>query len=408
MEKSINKIEKLDHFGRGITKINDKIAFIEDAITGDEVIVKITKEKSKFILGEIEEIKIKSPYRRDGFCKYCDVCGGCNICNMIYEKQLEYKESKVREIVKRYLNEDIKINPIIYSNEANYRNKITLHVDGDQLGLYEKKSNTLVEIDECKLVDCKINEIIKRLKFFIKNTEHNLKEIIIKKTTLDEVMIVIIGDIDKNTVLQSFSDIKSIYINDIALKEKTITEELGEFKFLISNDSFFQVNRFNTINLYNEVLRMLEGKIYKNVLDLYCGTGTISLFLSKTSQTVVGIEVVSSAIVSALENKKINNINNVKFINGKVEDYIDDFSNIDLIVVDPPRSGLDKKTIENILRIKPKDIVYVSCDPMTLVRDLNLLKEKYDILELTPVDMFPNTYHVECVCALKLKRNIDL
>ena len=408
MEKSIKKIEKLDHFGRGITKIIDKNAFFENSVIGDEIVVKILKEKSKFILGEIDELKTKSPYRRDDFCKYSDVCGGCNICNMIYEKQLEYKETKVKEIVKRYLNEDIKINPIIYSNESNYRNKITLHVNKDMLGLYEKKSNKLVELDDCKLVDCKINEIIKRLKQFIKGTKHNLKQIVIKKTTLDEVMIVFVGYIEKKDVLESFSDITSIYINDVALKEKTITEKLGDFKFLISNDSFFQVNKFNTINLYNEVLRMLNGNKYKNVLDLYCGTGTITLSLSKVSENVVGIEVVSSAIVSALENKKINNINNVKFINGKVEDYIDDFSNIDLIVVDPPRSGLDKKTIENILRIETKDIVYVSCDPMTLVRDLNLLREKYDVLELTPVDMFPNTYHVECVCALKLKRNIDL
>ena len=408
MEKNVKKIEKLDHFGRGITKINDKIAFIENSVVGDEIVVKILKEKSKFILGDVEELKTKSPYRRDGFCKYSDVCGGCNICNMIYEKQLEYKETKVKEIIERYLNEDVKINPIIYSEESNYRNKITLHVDGNKLGLYEKSSNTLVEIDECKLVDTKINEIIKRLKSFIRDTKHNLKEIVIKKTTLDEAMIVFIGSIDKNTVLEAFFDITSIYINDISLKQKTITEKLGDFKFLISNDSFFQVNTFNTRNLYNEVLRLLDGKIYKNTLDLYCGTGTITLFLSKVSENVVGIEVVSSAIISATKNKELNKVDNVKFINGKVEDYIDDFSNIDLIVVDPPRSGLDKKTVENILRIEPKDIVYVSCDPMTLVRDLNLLKEKYNILELTLVDMFPNTYHVECVCALKLKKNIDL
>ena len=403
MKKSIKKIEKLDHFGRGITKINDKIAFIENSVIGDEIIVKVIKEKSKFILGEIDELKTKSPYRRDDFCKYSDVCGGCNICNMIYEKQLEYKETKIKEIVERYLNENVKTNPIIYSYESNYRNKITLHVDGNKLGLYEKKSNILVEIDECKLVDSKINETIKRLKSFIKDSKHSLKEIIIKKTTLDEVMIVFIGDVDKKDVLESFSDITSIYINEVALKAKTITEKLGDFKFLISNDSFFQVNTFNTINLYNEVLRLLDGKIYKNALDLYCGTGTITLFLSKISESVVGVEVVSSAIISALENKEINQIDSVKFINGKVEDYIDDFSNIDLIVVDPPRSGLDKKTIENILRMEPKDIVYVSCDPMTLVRDLNLLKEKYDIVELTPVDMFPNTYHVECVVIMHLK-----
>ena len=123
MEKSIEKIEKLDHFGRGITKINDKIAFIENSVIGDEIVVKILKEKSKFMLGEIDELKTKSPYRRDNFCKYSDVCGGCNICNMIYEKQLEYKETKIKEIVEKYVNENVKTNSIIYIYKYNNRNK---------------------------------------------------------------------------------------------------------------------------------------------------------------------------------------------------------------------------------------------------------------------------------------------
>ena len=148
---------------------------------------------------------------------------------------------------------------------------------------------------------------------------------------------------------------------------------------------------------------MTYNKKYGNILDLYCGTGTIGIFLSQIATSVVGIEVVEDAVIAAKSNADINNVENIKFICGRVEDYIDGFNNIDLIIVDPPRSGLDKKTIDNVKRINPKEIIYVSCDPMTLVRDLKELEEDYLIKEITPVDMFPNTHHVECVSILHRK-----
>ena len=160
---------------------------------------------------------------------------------------------------------------------------------------------------------------------------------------------------------------------------------------------------FNTLNLYNEVRRMTYNKRYDNILDLYCGTGTIGIFLSDIATSVVGIEIIEDAVIAAKRNADINNIENIKFICGRVEDYIDRFNNIDLIIVDPPRSGLDKKTIDNVKRINPKEVIYVSCDPMTLVRDLKVLGEDYLIKEITPVDMFPNTHHVECVSVLHRK-----
>lgn len=405
MNNKAFKIEKLDHFGRGIVKLDNKIVFVENAVVGDEVSIKIVKDKKKYSEAEIVSFINKSSKRRE-FCKYSSVCGGCNISDTLYDYQLKYKEQKIKEIVSKYLKENIKINPIIFSKDSNYRNKITLHVNKDKIGLYEKSTNSLIEIKSCKLVDYKINETINRLKLFVKKTKHNLKNVVIKKTTLNEMMLVFYGDIEEKVVLEEFSDINSIFINDKCLNNKYITEKLGDYKFLLSKDSFFQVNSYNTINLYNEVIRMMENKRFDKVLDLYCGTGTIGIFASKYAREVVGIEVVKDAIEAANINKEINDIKNITFINGKVEDNIDKFLDVDLIIVDPPRSGLDNKTISNILKIKSNKIIYVSCDPMTLVRDLNLLKENYNIEEITPVDMFPNTYHVESVVCLNRKKCI--
>lgn len=402
MENETYRIEKLDHFGRGIIKLNNKIIFIENAIIDDLVKIKIVKEKKKYSEGKIVKIVKKSPLRRE-FCKYSNFCGGCNICNLLYESQLKYKEEKIGEVVNKFLKKQIKINDIISTKDINYRNKITLHVKDRRLGLYEKNSNAIVEIDKCMLVDEYINEIIDRLRNFIKTVDHNISKIVIKKTTMNEVMLVFYGKILENEVIKCFDDIDSIFINDKNIKDKYITEKLGSYKFRISKDSFFQVNNSNTINLYNKVIDYVKINKFEKVLDLYCGTGTIGICVSKYVGEVIGIEIVPDAIECANINKKINDIRNIEFICGRVEDNIESFKDIDLVIVDPPRAGLDKKTIDNLVRIGSRNIIYISCDPVTLARDLNMLSEEYDVSELTPVDMFPNTYHVECVTVLSRK-----
>jgi len=219
-------------------------------------------------------------------------------------------------------------------------------------------------------------------------------------------MVSIKGKVDNNIINYIICDV--LIINGKSLKDKDyIIEELDELKFKVSDDSFYQVNKYVVSKLYNEVINNIKDYNYNNVLDLYCGTGTITLELSKYVRDVTGIEVVKSAIDDALYNKVINGIDNVNFICGKVEDYIDKFKDIDLVVVDPPRSGLDNKTKKCLLEMKAKSICYVSCGLDTLVRDLKELNECYDILNITPVDMFPNTYHVECVVLLRLENNIS-
>lgn len=395
------KVEKLDNLGRGIARIDNKIVFIENALPEEVVDIEIIKDKKNYSLARRIRLDKKSKYRRE-VCPYSDFCGGCDLISLEYDKQLEYKQNKIEELVIRNLGEDIKINNIIYDKDFAYRNKILLHIMQEKLGFFEQMTNNIVDIDKCLLVNDRINSLISLIREFIKNNRE-LKSVVIRSSSNGDTMLIFSGNVSKELLLESFSMVDVIVLNNKLVKGQFIKERLGDKEFLIYPNSFFQVNMFNTLNLYNEVKRMTYNKKYGNILDLYCGTGTIGIFLSQIATSVVGIEVVEDAVIAAKSNADINNVENIKFICGRVEDYIDGFNNIDLIIVDPPRSGLDKKTIDNVKRINPKEIIYVSCDPMTLVRDLKELEEDYLIKEITPVDMFPNTHHVECVSVLHRK-----
>ena len=395
------KVEKLDNLGRGIARIDNKIVFIENALPEEVVDIEIIKDKKNYSLARRIRLDKKSKYRRE-ICPYSDFCGGCDLISLEYDKQLEYKQNKIEELVRRNLGEDIKINNIIYDKDFAYRNKILLHIMQEKLGFFEQMTNNIVDIDKCLLVNDRINSLISLIRKFIKNNRE-LKSVVIRSSSNGDTMLIFSGNVSEELLLESFSMVDVIVLNNKLVKGQFIKERLGDKEFLIYPNSFFQVNMFNTLNLYNEVKRMTYNKKYGNILDLYCGTGTIGIFLSQIATSVVGIEVVEDAVIAAKSNADINNVENIKFICGRVEDYIDGFNNIDLIIVDPPRSGLDKKTIDNVKRINPKEIIYVSCDPMTLVRDLKELEEDYLIKEITPVDMFSNTHHVESVCLLNLR-----
>ena len=215
-------------------------------------------------------------------------------------------------------------------------------------------------------------------------------------------MISLYGSFDYDHFLNEFNDIDVIYINNqLVSKKEYIKEKLFDKYFYVSNHSFFQVNTYMTEKLYELVINKIKNEHYKNALDLYCGTGTIGILISDYVDKVTGIEEVKDAVEDANRNKELNNVDNINFICGKVEDNIDSFKDIDLVIVDPPRSGLDNKTREQLLKINPIRIIYVSCDPATLMRDLNDLSKNYNIKEITPVDMFPRTYHCESITVLE-------
>ena len=396
------KIEKLDYYGRGIGRINNKITFVENALKDEIVDIKILKESKKYNEAIVKSYNTKSKSRVTPKCKYYNICGGCNISHLKEEEQEGFKDSKINELLNRNLNIEC-LDKIEYSKFYNYRNKIVLHIKEDKLGLYKNKSNELIEIDECLLVDDKINNVIKILKKIIKK-EKNLKKATIKLGNItNEVMLILEGKIKDYSELLNKVDV--LIINDkVVSKKDYIISIIGNKKYKISKNSFFQVNQIITEKIYNEIRSNIEKINPENVLDLYCGTGTIGIYIADLVKNVIGIEVIKDAVLDANFNKELNNIDNISFILGKVEDKIKDIKdNIDLIIVDPPRSGLDKKVIPVINKLKAKNIIYVSCNPITLVRDLKLLKDNYNIEYIKPYDMFPNTYHVECVCVLKIR-----
>lgn len=396
------KIDRLDHFGRGITKVNNKTCFVELALDNEIVNIDIIKEKKKFIEARTSEVIKKSKDRIKSTCPYFPLCGGCNIRHFSKGKQHEFKINKVKDILMKFSNLDVDIGSCFLDNDF-YRNKVVFHVKNRKLGFYKEKSHDIIEINECLNVDKKINESIKILKKLVEDKDNNIEEITIKVgNKTDEVLISIKGKVKNRSMLDAFD---VVFINGKAItKRDKIVSMIKDKKFLLSDKDFFQVNKYVVEKLYDEVVDSIKEKKAKNVLDLYCGTGTIGIFVADYVDKVLGIEVVPTSIRAAYLNKELNKVDNITFKEGKVEEVLKDVDEeFDTVIFDPPRSGLDKSVFETIEKINPKNIIYVSCDPVTLGRDINVLKEKYNLEKIKVFDMFPNTYHVETICVLKIK-----
>lgn len=388
-------IEKLDHFGRGIAKINEKIVFVPNTLKGDVVVIEIVKDNSSYALGKV--VKYIEKQKRLSPCKYSNICGGCHLIDMDYSSQLEFKKEKIKELFKKNLGLDIILDDVITGNKSNYRNKINLHVDGEKVGFYALESHDLVEIDECYITKKEINDLLPKVKDLAKN--NNIDEVMIRYH--NGLILSIKGNVSKDFLLKSFLDCSIIYLNNKKIKGNEVIENILDKRFRVSPKSFFQVNTSVSSKMFLKVRSYIKNKSFNKALDLYCGTGVIGILISDLVNEVVGIEVISDAIEDANYNKRINDINNINFICDKVENRIDSFKDIDLVIVDPPRSGLDKKSIANIMTIAPKEIIYISCDPTTLTRDLKELRGKYDISNVSIADMFPNTYHCESITVLE-------
>ena len=391
------KIESLDHNGRGIARLNNKIVFVNNALPNEIVEIKTISEKKNYIEAEVVRYIEKSKDRIDSICPYYDKCGGCNLLHMDYKDQLKFKQNKIENIINKYLGKKVKINDIVSSdNIFNYRNKVTFHVN-KKIGYFKDKTNDIVENENCPLASTQINNAIPYLN---KLDLNNINEIICRVGS-NELMIIIKSNKDIN--IEPIKGIaNSIYINDkLVYGNKFIYNNIGKYKYIISPNSFFQINNDVCKKLYDKI--DIETKESKDVLDLYCGTGSIGLYINN-NKNIIGIEINEDAINNANTNKVINNIENINFICGDSGKKSTNLKFLpDSIIVDPPRNGLDNTTIRNILNMSPKKIIYVSCDPMTLVRDLKTLNNNYDIISVTPFDMFPQTKHVETVTILERK-----
>ncbi len=397
------KILRLNNEGEGIASIDGKLCFIKGALPDELVDISIKEDKGNYFIGELNNVIESSSDRVIPKCPYYDKCGGCNLMHLSNNKILDFKRNKVIGIFNKISNIDI--NPNIYSyNEYNYRNKVTLKVNNNEIGYYEEKTHNIVDIDKCLLLDNSINKVITILRSFIQNKEHNINEIMIRSIS-NEIMISFdnINPVYKEELINLLPQ-ASIYIKDENISGNTsLIEQIEGYKFYVSPKSFFQVNTITFKELYKYVISKLDNE--ETALDLYSGTGTISILMSKCFNKVYGIEVSHSSIMDANKNLELNNISNVEFIEGKVEDKIDKLKElkVDTVIMDPPRAGSDNKSLESIMEISPSKIIYISCNPVTLARDYNILKDNYNIVSIDLFDMFPQTSHVETVMVLEKK-----
>lgn len=390
----IVKIDKLSHDLRGITKIDNKITFIPKTLPEEVVNIRITKQKKKFNDGCLTTIIEESKDRVKYICPYYDICGGCDTGHILYSKSIMYKKDMVVDIFKRYCDMDVDMD-IVYDDDNiyNYRNKITLRVNDGKLALV---GESLVNIDYCYLVNDNINKVIGILNGICLD---GIDEVIIRGT--DEIMVIIKGNIDNDKLIQILKDnVSSIFINGVKVfGNDYVMINVGNYRYAVYPDSFFQVNTKMISRLYDKVLEF-AGRGDK-LLDLYCGAGTIGIYLANNFNSVRGIEQNESAIKGANLNKGINDIKNISFVCEKASDINEIVE--DVVVVDPPRSGLDSTTIKRILDSRIERLIYVSCNPITLARDINILKDKYNLVSMSLFDMFPNTSHAECVSVLYRK-----
>lgn len=434
-------IESYDVNGYGVCHINDLVVFVKNSLVDEEVIIKITNVHKKYAFSECIKVLKESSHRIKPVCPYYGLCGGCDLMHVDYETECLIKENKLKLSFRKFPN--CKINNIISNPKIlGYRNKVMvpfgINEDDEKIwGFYQKNSHDIIPMDNCLISDDLSNKIINFINRYLNifhisiynEKEHKglFKEVMVRHTALNEYMVVLVTTKDYDFsklidyLISEFKEIKSIYLN--INPEKTnvvlsntykllygipqITEDILGLKFMVSPQSFLQVNHDQCEALYKEVLRMANINKKMNVIDAYCGIGSITLNLAKNAKYVYGIEIVKEAIENANKNKLLNEIDNCSFICGKCEEEIIKISlneKVDVIVFDPPRKGCDIEFLKTVINMEIPNIVYVSCNVATLARDVEILmKNGYELIEATPVNLFGSTLHVECVAHLILK-----
>jgi len=438
----VREVEIIDmnHTGQGIAKINNFVVFISGAITGDIVKIKITDKKKNYALAEIISIIKPSEFRIDSSCPHFQKCGGCQLMHMDYKEQLKFKRNRVINEFRRAganFDEETVNNTIGMKEPFRYRNKTAFSVakiEGEiHIGPYEQGTYNTVDIDGCLIQSKAADEAVKAFKSLMekynieaydKKTKSGIiRNIIIRNNRKNEIMLIIVTRTEnfKNkellvSELSLISNIKTIIQNinnkntNLIMGRKNITlygsgtiiDTIDDLVFTISPETFFQINPVQTEKLYQTAIEYADIDKDSICFDIYCGIGTISLMAAKKAKYVYGVEVVEQSILNARANAKKNNISNVEFYAGKAEEILPRLykQNIkaDIIIVDPPRKGCEKEVIDTIINMSPKRVVYVSCNPSTLARDVKLLEYGgYKLTKAQPVDQFPWSVHVETV-----------
>lgn len=425
------EIVDINHEGGGVVKVNNFTIFLDRGLIGDVVKFKVTKIKKSYGIGKTIDIVKPSKHRIVPKCSVWNKCGGCQFQSFDYKAQLEWKREKVKNDLTRIAGlEDIQVNDTIGMDYPyRYRNNVQIPVEIRNgkaiMGFYEQGSKKIVNTDNCIVQSETGDKIIKIVKEFIeKYNTIAIRHLGIRTNKHNNTMVILVtpsrqlpySDELIKTIINSCPNVVSIYQNinnkkgpvvygDKFIKlygSDKIIDYIGDLKFNISPNSFFQINSTQTEVLYKKAIEYLSLSGDEIVFDLYCGIGTISLFISSGAKKVYGIEVVKEAILDAVENAKLNGIDNVEFIHGTSEEVFPKLMakgiKADKLVLDPPRKGCDPKVLDTIIEMEPKTVVYVSCNPSTLARDVGYLVEKgFKLEEVQPVDMFPWTGHVESI-----------
>ncbi|WP_099974349.1 23S rRNA (uracil(1939)-C(5))-methyltransferase RlmD [Lactobacillus terrae] len=437
-------ISDLSYEGKGVSKVNNFTLFVDNALPGEVVKVIILKMGKSYGFAKATEIIKKSPDRVEDIDRIYTQTGIAPLSHLKYSEQLKFKQKQVKIDFEKMGLDGIEVNDTIGMNDPlHYRNKAQVpvrQIDGKlTTGFYRRNSHDLVPMEDFLIQDPIIDEEIVRVRDILRKYnvrgydeathKGQIRTIMIRRAYFTgQIMIVLVSRVQDISHykeiaadIMSNSNVKSLYINvnekktNVILGKKMmllaglpyIDDEILGKHFHISPNSFYQVNPTQTQKLYDLAIQNAQLTGTENVVDAYSGIGTIGLSLADNAKVVTGIEVVNEAVKDARDNAKINNIKNAEFVVGKTEDVLNEWAKdnkkIDVLLVDPPRKGLANSLISSITNIKPKRIVYISCNPATLARDLQLLSEDYDISDATPVDMFPMTNHIETVISLNLK-----
>ncbi|WP_062106123.1 23S rRNA (uracil(1939)-C(5))-methyltransferase RlmD [Bacillus niameyensis] len=439
--------EDLTHDGNGVAKIDGYPLFIPNGLPGEKAKVKVTKLNKGYGFGKIIELYEESQYRVLPECPIYEECGGCQLQHLSYEGQLRAKEKQVRDVIQRIGKLDnVTIHSVLgMENPWRYRNKSQVPIGEREGGLiggfYRQRTHDIIDMKECLIQVEQNDQVLLKVKevcgkygvksYDEKSHKGTLRHVMARygKAT-GEIMIVLITKTDElpnrkkiiEDLVNVIPNVKSIVQNinskrtnvifgdqtRVLWGAETISDYIGDIQFAISARSFYQVNPEQTKVLYEKALEYAELTGEETVIDAYCGIGTISLFLAQKAKKVFGVEIVPEAIEDARQNAELNKIENVEFAVGEAEVVIPNWYKqgieADVLVVDPPRKGCDQALLDTIIEMKPKKVVYVSCNPATLARDLRILEDGgYQTLEVQPVDMFPQTMHVEVVSQMILK-----
>lgn len=408
------RIEGISHKGEGVGRINGKAAFIPFAIPGELVTVEIIEEKKRFIRAQILEVLEPSADRVVPKCPHYFECGGCALQHMTYNRQLKLKRRIVQDQLQRIGRLDCEVLPVIGMEDPwRYRNKVKWHLQKKdaqiQMGYFKDGSHELVDIKTCKLITAPMEKLSRLLKQNMRAAEIGKKaSLVIRQSSADNSMLAVLNNLSiEFTNNQDFPGLKTVYQQrnqklEICRGTPGFHEQINSTRYDLSPLAFFQVNTVQTQKLYELIIQLAQPNPDDILLDAFCGSGTIALYLAPHVKKVTGVESYAPAIQDARKNAALNDIQHSEFIAGPCEKVIPELKeHFDIVILDPPRAGCKPELIQTITQKSPRCIIYVSCNPSTLARDLAIFNAKgYQINLVQPLDMFPQTGHVETICLM--------